>query len=117
MKVLEIIYYDVDQLLFNPRKTKEYMHSTEVIQEAIQQYNKYRKNIVKAELKHLDSEKIQIYFEGSFCQTCGYFDYFDDLQILLEDDFHINTKIVNIESIQEGDIVEYRIMNLPSQDS
>jgi hypothetical protein len=92
------------------------MHS-KVVLEAIQQYNKYRTNIVKAELKHFDEDKISIRFKGPFCQTCGYHDYFDDLQVLFEDDFDIKTKIVNIESREEGDVVEFEITRLPSQDS
>lgn len=72
---------------------------------------------MKAELRHFNTEQISIYFEGSFCQTCGYYDYFDDLQVIFEDDFNIKTKIINIESRQEGDIVEFEIISLPSQDS
>jgi len=82
----------------------------EEIQNAIQRYNYYRTNIVKAELVKYNSNKLTIRFDGYFCQTCGYYDYFEDLQILLEDDFSIKTKIENIGNSEKGDIVQFKIL-------
>ena len=82
----------------------------EEIQYAIQRYNYYRTNIVKAELVKYNHNKLTIRFDGYFCQTCGYYDYFEDLQILLEDDFSIKTKIENIENSEEADIVQFKIL-------
>ena len=81
----------------------------EKINASIHQYNKYRVNLVEAELKELDEISFTVFFDGLFCETCGYYDYYEDLQVLLEDEYGINSKIVDIKHVEKGDLVRFKL--------
>jgi len=74
---------------------------------AIEEFNKYRVPEVEATPILFQEESFRIKFTGSFCETCGFYDYFDDFRILLEDDYGLETEIKEIEEIHEGAIVEF----------
>ena len=84
--------------------------NNEKIQSAINQYNIYRKNLVQAELREITMNNIIVFFHGIICETCGYYDYYDDLQILLEDEFDVNTNIVEINHVENGDVVIFQLV-------
>jgi superoxide reductase len=50
-----------------------------------------------------------VFFSGSFCHTCGYYDYFEDLLYLLLDDYGQSTRIIEIDQMEDGDYVRYEI--------
>lgn len=85
------------------------MNVEEIIDEAIKEYNKYRVPEIEAELVSLRNQSCIIEFSGSFCTTCGYYDYFDDFRFLLEHDFGLNANIKEIEETPEGGVVEFTI--------
>ena len=93
------------------------MTRKEVIESAIQQYNKYRVNLVEAELRETEETSFDVFFDGSFCETCGYYDYYEDLQVLLEDEYGINSRIVEINHVEEGDLVRFELVLDDSQSS
>jgi len=66
------------------------------INRAINYYNKYRVPEVKADLIELDENSLKVSFEGSYCLTCGFHDYFDDFKIILED-LGLNTEIMDMD--------------------
>jgi len=74
----------------------------------IEEYNKYRSPEVTAKLISLDKKFFKIEFIGSFCHTCGFYDYFDDLKILLED-FGLKTEIVEVLEKIEGAVVKFTV--------
>lgn len=80
-----------------------------IIENAIREYNKYRSPEVVAMLLSINGNKFNLEFTGTFCQTCGFHDYFDDYQILLEEK-GLRTKIVEINEEDEGAIVIYEIL-------
>lgn len=82
---------------------------TQVIDNAINEYNKYRVPEVKAELISFQDESLVLEFDGSFCTTCGYYDYFEDFRFLLEHEFGLDAKITEIEETPEGAIVEFSV--------
>jgi hypothetical protein len=84
--------------------------NNEKIHSAINQYNIYRKNLVQAELCEITKNNIIVFFNGIICETCGYYDYYDDLQILLEDEFDVNTNIVEIKHEENGDAVRFQLV-------
>lgn len=86
---------------------KENIFMKEIIEEAIEEYNKYRVPEAKAKLISFDKEVLKIEFKGSFCYSCGFYDFFDDLKIILEEK-GIKTEITNIEGIDEGAIVTFK---------
>jgi len=50
----------------------------------IEVYNRYRSPEATAKLLELDKDGFTIEFEGSFCQSCGVQDYFEDFIYELE---------------------------------
>lgn len=78
----------------------------EKIAKAIEEFNKYRVPEARAKLISIKEKAFKIKFTGSFCQTCGFYDYFDDYKIILED-AGLKTKIVEIEEIENGAIVKF----------
>ena len=86
-------------------------NSLERINAGIHEYNRYRMNLVEAELKELDEASFLVFFDGSFCETCGYYDYYEDLQVLLEDDYGVNSRIIEINHIEKGDLVRFKLFS------
>ena len=69
--------------------------------EAIRDFNKYRSPEANAKLIKFDKKKIVVDFTGTFCRTCGFYDYFDDLKIFLEEK-GVKSKISMIEEKENG---------------
>jgi superoxide reductase len=78
------------------------------IAQAIREYNKYHSPEGETKLVSLQAQSFQIEFTGSFCYTCGYYDYFDDYRILLEEN-GLTTRIADIVEIDAGAIVTFEI--------
>ena len=89
--------------------------SLELINAGILEYNRYRVNLVEAELKELDEASFSVLFDGSFCETCGYYDYYEDLQVLLEDEYGVNSRIIEINHIEKGDLVRFQLFSDDSE--
>jgi len=81
------------------------------VNEAIEEYNKYRIPEVKAKLIFIDEASFHVEFKGSFCESCGFYDYFDDFSILLEDDYRLKTKIKEINEIAKGAVVKFEMVD------
>ncbi|MCS7123864.1 MAG: hypothetical protein NZ932_00380 [Candidatus Bathyarchaeota archaeon] len=45
---------------------------------AIDEYNKYRSPEARAKLVRLSGKELILDFEGSFCSSCGVYDYLED---------------------------------------
>ncbi|MCX8170572.1 MAG: hypothetical protein N3E47_01175 [Candidatus Bathyarchaeota archaeon] len=82
----------------------------EIIADAIAEYNRYRSPEVKAELLSISDDGIKIEFVGSFCYTCGFYDYFKDYRIILEE-MGLKTIISDIEETDKGAIVIFRVLD------
>jgi superoxide reductase len=78
------------------------------IEESIKEYNRYRSPEITAKLISINDQSFKIEFTGSFCYTCGFFDYFDDYKILLEEK-GLATSINEIVEIDEGAHVNFKI--------
>ncbi|NIR87813.1 hypothetical protein GWO13_09775 [Candidatus Bathyarchaeota archaeon] len=52
---------------------------SQLIQRALEVYNRYRSPEATAKLLELEENGFTVEFEGSFCQSCGVQDYFEDL--------------------------------------
>ena len=76
-------------------------------QNAIEEYNKDRSPEAKAKLISIDEKAFKIEFTGSFCNTCGFYDYFDDYKIILEDR-GLKSRITQIKEIEKGAIVDFQ---------
>jgi len=78
------------------------------IEDAIREYNRYRSPEAKARIVFAKDDRLKVEFTGSFCFTCGYYDYFDDLNILLEEK-GLGNDITNIDETDEGAVVEFSL--------
>lgn len=69
----------------------------EAISQAVIRYNKYRDPEVTARLLSFKDNKLILKFEGSFCTTCGFYDYFEDFIFELREVVNVNMKIDAVE--------------------
>lgn len=53
--------------------------NTEVLKEAIKRYNRYRSPEATARLLKAGEEGFVVEFSGSFCLSCGIYDWLEDL--------------------------------------
>lgn len=65
----------------------------EVVLKAIEEYNKFRSPEAKAKLVKISEKEIVLDFEGTFCRTCGVYDYFEDFIYELKKIADVNLKI------------------------
>ena len=75
---------------------------------AIEEYNRYRSPEVTAELSSMSRDAFEVRFTGPFCYSCGYYDYFEDFRLELED-LGLRAKIVEVREIAEGAVVRFEI--------
>ena len=80
-----------------------------ILENAVTEYNKYHSPEVKAKRVSLKEKTFTIAFTGSFCHTCGFYDYFDDYKILLEEK-GLNASIAEITEIDEGAVVTFEVV-------
>jgi len=78
------------------------------IAEAVDEYNKYRSPESTARFVFSDRKSFRVEFTGSFCHTCGFYDYFEDFRIMLED-VGLKTKIGKVKEMEKGAAVEFEI--------
>ena len=81
---------------------------TDKIQEAVAEFNKYRSPEATAKLLGVQEKDFVISFMGSFCQSCGFYDYFDDYAIALED-IGLKAAIKRIKEIPDGAEVTFSL--------
>ena len=81
----------------------------EILKIAIPEFNRIRVPEVEATPKEINDEGFTVFFSGSFCTTCGYYDYFEDLHYLLMDDYGLNTEIVEVKQENDGDYVSFKL--------
>jgi len=78
----------------------------------INEYNRYRSPEANARLVSIGKRSFEFEFSGTFCYTCGLYDYFDDLKILLEK-VGLKTKISKVGETDEGFVVRFEIAEQP----
>ncbi|MEM2929554.1 MAG: hypothetical protein QW797_01640 [Thermoproteota archaeon] len=82
----------------------------EAVLKAVDEYNKYRSPEAKARLIKIREDGLIIDFEGTFCQTCGVYDYLEDFIYELQRFVDMSTEILNFKQYEPGKIrVEYRL--------
>lgn len=79
-----------------------------IIEKAVREYNKYRSPEATASIVLVDEKSIKIEFTGSYCVTCGFYDYFDDFRYTLED-LGIKSRMDEIAETDNGAVVTFLI--------
>jgi hypothetical protein len=66
---------------------------------SIETYNKWRSPEVNAKILSVrrDGQQFVVLFTGSFCRTCGFYDYFEDLIYDLLDTSNIRARISKVK--------------------
>jgi|YelNatPaOPRAMG01_1025707.scaffolds.fasta_scaffold14578_3 hypothetical protein len=81
------------------------MHSedfTRGILRAIDKYNMYRGKEANARLIFANKSKIIVELTGSFCYSCGFYDWIDDLRYEFMDELNLDIKIASIDEVKLG---------------
>ncbi|MBS7620559.1 hypothetical protein KEJ32_00285 [Candidatus Bathyarchaeota archaeon] len=77
---------------------------------AINEYNKYRSPEARAKLIEISGKELILDFEGSFCRTCGVYDYLEDFIYELQKFVDVNVKIVSFKEYKHETIrVKYTL--------
>jgi len=76
------------------------------IAKAIEEFNKYRSPEATAKLISLGKKSFRVEFTGSFCKTCGFYDYFEDFRLILEEK-GMKTETGKINETEEGAKVKF----------
>ncbi|MBS7642142.1 MAG: hypothetical protein QW374_01820 [Candidatus Bathyarchaeia archaeon] len=76
--------------------------------QVIDEYNRYRSPEVTAKIEYIGEDYIDILFKGSFCYTCGFYDYFEDF-IIEAREFGIILSLERIVEIGGGAIVRFKV--------
>ena len=69
------------------------------INEILVEFNKFRSPEVTAKLIRFNDGKLMLEFKGSFCNTCGFHDYFEDFIYEMK---RLRNVELHIEQIREN---------------
>jgi len=64
--------------------------------EAVEEFNRYHGAEAQAELVDVREDGFTIRFKGYMCLTCGYYDYFEDLGLEVQDKASIRARPVEV---------------------
>lgn len=83
----------------------------EVLRKAVERYNRYRSPEAVARLVKAEEGRFLVEFSGSFCETCGVYDWLEDLVYELKGlDPTLNAEIVSWSWISDDMILaEYKL--------
>lgn len=73
------------------------------VEEALRRYNEFHAPEAVAELVELAGDVAVVRFSGSFCRTCGVYDYFEDLL------GYITGEVLGFAAVPEGFLVRFRL--------
>ncbi len=77
------------------------------IRKALDEYNRYRGVEARAKLIFIDKDVMTLEFRGSFCETCGYYDWIEDMIYILEE-YSIESEIIEIREVDDGAIAKIK---------
>jgi len=83
----------------------------DVVEEALNRYNKYRSPEATAELAGVSGDTIKVIFKGSFKNTCGFIDWIEDLRYILED-YGVDSCIEEIRETEDGAVALFRVKSI-----
>ncbi len=78
------------------------------VKEAAERFNSLRSPEAKAVVLEIGGDLVKVEFTGNFCRTCGFYDYFEDFRLALED-FGVKARTVEIDEFEDGAVVTYRV--------
>ncbi|AFL94263.1 hypothetical protein CL1_0048 [Thermococcus cleftensis] len=97
------------------------MEGVEKLERVLGEFNRLHGAEARARIVEMKGDEVIIEFEGSFCATCGLYDYFDDIRWEARD-FGLEIEPVEVLEAEEDDfehgryVVKYRIGGKPVLD-
>jgi len=80
---------------------------SKLILRTVEVYNRYRSPEATAKLLKLEEDSVTIEFEGSFCQSCGVQDYFEDFVYALKG---LNNNVeAEIQEIEQTSLQSFKV--------
>lgn len=70
----------------------------EMVLKAIMEYNRFRSPEASAKLVKIAKNELILDFEGSFCRTCGVYDYLEDFIYELQRCADVEMEILSFEN-------------------
>jgi len=89
-------------------------NESETLKRVIDEFNRLHGSEAEARILRFEGDEVVIEFEGSFCATCGLYDYFDDVKWEALD-FGLELEPVEVLEAEEDDfehgryVVKYRV--------
>jgi hypothetical protein len=91
-----------------------------VVRDAIKKYNRYRSPEAIVRLLYIKNNEMAVFIEGSYVNTCGLYDWLEDLKYVLEE-FNVNVQISKVlepeDPAEEWRIAIYRINTRENQNN
>ena len=87
----------------------------EKIKYIIKEFNRIHGSEAMVRIKRLEGDEVILEFEGSFCATCGLYDYFDDIKWEAVE-FGLKVEPIEVLEAEEDEfehgryVVRYKIM-------
>jgi hypothetical protein len=88
----------------------------EKLNHVIEEFNRLHGSEAEARIKRAEGDEVILEFEGSFCATCGLYDYFDDIKWEAMD-FGLKVEPVEIIEAEEDEfehgryVVRYKLLS------
>ncbi len=77
------------------------------IETALAEYNRYHSPEATGRLLAVKGRSFTIAFTGSFCHTCGFYDYFDDFTITLKEK-GLTVEVDEVTERDDGALVTFK---------
>ncbi|MCD6592439.1 MAG: hypothetical protein J7K78_05450 [Thaumarchaeota archaeon] len=86
----------------------------EMVEQAIERYNRYRSPEASARLVKAEGDRVIVEFSGSFCRSCGVYDWLEDLVYELKEvDPGYEARLIAWSEVAEERIVaEFEVKRL-----
>ena len=82
----------------------------EAVLKALEAYNHFRSPEATAKLVKVDKEELVVDFKGSFCRTCGTYDWLEDLVYEVKRFVNVELEITSFENYEPETIrVRYSV--------
>ncbi len=78
------------------------------LHQALEEYNRYRAPEAVAKLEALEGNRARVRFTGTFCRTCGAYDWYEDLVWILRD-YGVEAEVETVETTLTGGWMTLRI--------
>ncbi len=66
-----------------------------ILKKAVEDYNRIRAPEAVAKITKIEDDLVYVEFDGTYCETCGLYDWIEDFKYVLED-LGVNNELVNV---------------------